>query len=130
MEEHRKKWWKELLWELKWTLIWAGLFVVIGIIIQSLREGRFVFIDFFWANYNAWLNSFGNLAQFTQYANYNNLLKQILADWYYFFYSGGLISLVWGILKFTFRKLNKKRIEAKRQRTFEEITEELEKREQ
>jgi hypothetical protein len=129
MEEPRKKWWKELLWELKWILIWTGLFVIAGIIIQSLREGQFVFIDFFWANYKAWLSSFGNLTQFTQYAGYNDVLKQILADWYYFFYSGGLISLVWGLLSFMFRKLNKKRIEAKRQRTYDEITEQFEQRE-
>jgi len=130
MEEPKKRWWKELLWELKWILIWMGLFVIIGIIIQSLREGRFVFIDFFWANYKAWLSSFGNLTQFTQYASYNDVLKQILADWYYLFYSGGLISLVWGLLSFIFKSFNKKRIEAKRQRTFDEITEEFEKREQ
>ncbi len=130
MEQPRKRWWKEILWELKWTLIWMGLFVIAGIITQSIREERFVFIDFFWTNFKVWLNSFGNLTQFTQYASYNDLLKQILADWYYFFYAGGLISLVWGILKFTFRALNKKGIEAKRQRTFDEITEEFEKREQ
>ena len=130
MEEPGKRWWKELLWELKWILAWIVLFATAGIIIQSIREGKFVFIDFFWANYKAWLNSLGRFAQFTQYSSYNDLLKQILADWYYFFYSGGLISLVWGFLSFLFKTLNKKRKEAKRQRTFDEITEDFEKREQ
>jgi hypothetical protein len=128
MEEPRKNWLKELFWEIKWILAWVFLFAVVGIIVQSLRAGQFVFIDFFWANYNVWLASFGNFSSLIQITSYPELFGNMINDWYYFLYTGGLLSLIWGILSFIFRKLNRKRIESKRQRTFDEITEDFEQR--
>lgn len=128
MEEKsfERKWWKTILWQLRWIITWVVVFSIAGIVIQSLREGRFVLIDFFGSNFKAWLSSFGNLTQFTQYAGSEGLVGGILKDWYYFFYAGGLISLVWELVRSVFRIINKSRTETKRQRTYEELAEEFE----
>lgn len=83
---------------LRFALIWTIFFAIAGIIIQSIRAGGFVFIDFFVGNYAAWFRSFGAFTDPTAYASGLDLFYAIMRDWYYFLYSGGLISLLWSLI--------------------------------
>ena len=73
---------------LKFSLIWTLVFMIIGILLQSFENQGFIFGNFFTSNYLQWFKSFGNFADL-----------KALNSWYYFFFSGGLISLVIAILK-------------------------------
>lgn len=87
-----------LPYRLRFPLIWTAIFIVIGIVIQSIKLGEFVFLDFFWANYIQWFRDFGSFVDPTYYASIQDLIFSIMGKWYYFFYTGGLISLIWEIL--------------------------------
>jgi len=84
--------------KLRFPLVWTLFFIIIGIIIQSIKQGSFVFLDFFAKNHIQWFRSFGNFTDVTQYESAQALLQSIMLQWYYFFYTGGLISLLWAIL--------------------------------
>jgi hypothetical protein len=129
MEEQKHSFWKALLWDLKWVLAWIGLFAVAGIVVQSLRAGIFVFLDFFGSNFKLWLSSFGNFVNPTQYSTSQELVSMIARDWYYFLYAGGLLSLIWGILSFTGRWFSRQYSPGK-ERTLDEFEEKFEKKEQ
>ena len=84
--------------KLRVALAWVIFFAIIGIIIQSIQQGRFVFFKFFGSNYVAWFKSFGSFVNSTNYTSVRQLFSAIFREWYYFFYTGGLISLLWGIV--------------------------------
>lgn len=82
----------------RFPLIWILFFSIMGIIIQSFQAHGFVFTDFFGINYIDWFRSFGSFVDPTAYATPQDLLYSIMAEWYYFFYTGGLVALIWEIL--------------------------------
>jgi len=82
----------------RFALVWVIFFAIIGIVIQTVRANSFVFIDFFFSNYGAWFRSFGTFTDPTAYATGIDLFFAIIREWYYFLYTGGLISLLWAII--------------------------------
>lgn len=84
--------------EFRWPLIWVVFFAVLGIIIQSINLKSLVFGDFFWKNYIDWFAKFGTFTNVTLYPNLQDIFHAIVGSWYYFFYTGGLISLIWAII--------------------------------
>jgi len=83
---------------LRFALAWTAFFIILGIAIQSIQAGYFVFIDFFGSNYADWFRSFGSFVNPVEYGTVQNLVFAILGKWYYFLYTGGLISLIWAII--------------------------------
>jgi len=83
---------------LRFSIIWTLFFIIIGVVIQSIQANSFVFKDFFISNYVNWFKSFGSFVNFQEYASVMDLFKSIMIKWYYFFYTGGLIALIWGLL--------------------------------
>jgi hypothetical protein len=87
---------------LRFGLIWTLFFAIIGIVIQYLQVESPVFFDiiknFFNLNFINWLKGLGTFTNVTLYQSESELLGAILGHWYYFFYLGGLLSLIWGFL--------------------------------
>ncbi len=83
---------------LRFGLIWTVVFAILGIAIQSIQASGFVFLNFFFSNYFDWFRSFGSFVQTTEYNSAMEVFKTIMAQWYYFFYTGGLVSLIWGLV--------------------------------
>jgi len=87
-------------------LVFTLFFVIIGIVLQSFKVGSFSFLlslkNFFITNYLVWFNSLGNFTNPTFYTSAENVLQSLLSGWYYFFYTGGLLSLVWALLSWIF----------------------------
>lgn len=80
------------------SFVWTAFFAIIGVAIQSIQAGQFVFADFFSSNYVEWFRGFGNFVQITSYSGTWDFISSVMSHWYYFFYTGGLISLIWSIL--------------------------------
>jgi hypothetical protein len=87
---------------LRFAIIWTAFFIIAGVAIQYFQATDPVFMtvfqDFFLKNYGAWFKSFGSFADVTVYATTTDFVFSLLGHWYYFFYTGGLLSLIWGIL--------------------------------
>lgn len=87
---------------LRFGIIWTAFFAIIGIGIQyfSVQDARLLDVirGFFAANFLAWLQSFGNFSDVTIYATSKDFIYSLLGKWYYFLYTGGLLSLIWGLL--------------------------------
>lgn len=88
----------QIPYSLRFGIIWTLFFIIVGIAIQSLKANAFVFQDFFVKNYVQWFADFGAFTDVTLYPDANSIIFAILSKWYYFFYTGGLIALIWGIL--------------------------------
>lgn len=91
---------------LREPLVFTLFFVIIGIVIQSFQIGSFSFLlslkNFFITNYLVWFNSLGDFVDPTFYTSMENVLQSLLGNWYYFFYTGGLLSLIWALLSWLF----------------------------
>lgn len=91
---------------LREPLVFTLFFVIIGIAIQSFKLGSFSFLSslkfFFITDYVPWFNSLGNFVNPTFYTSAENVLQSLLSNWYYFFYTGGLLSLIWALLSWIF----------------------------
>lgn len=85
-------------YSLRFAIVWTLFFIIIGIIIQSIKANIFIFKDFFIENYFQWFRDFGAFTDIVIYPDVNSIIVAILEKWYYFFYTGGLLSLIWGIL--------------------------------
>lgn len=83
---------------LRFAIIWTVFFAIVGIFIQSIKAGEFIFKDFFIKNYVDWFKSFGSFIDNTTYSSIESLIYSILGNWYYFFYTGGLLALIWGLI--------------------------------
>lgn len=83
---------------LRFAFIWTVFFSIIGIVLQSFAEKTLIFKEFFTSNFVNWLSDFGNFANLTDYPDIQTLLFTIFEDWYYFFYLGGLLALIWGLI--------------------------------
>jgi len=88
----------QIPYNLRYALAWTCFFIVIGIVIQSIQSGTFVFSKFFASNYAGWFRSFGNFVSMRVYSSPSELIYAILGQWYYFFYTGGLISVLWALI--------------------------------
>lgn len=88
----------QIPYNLRFALIWTLFFVIAGIVIQSMQAQIFLWKEFFTTNYVQWFRSFGSFADMTIYATTLDFVTDLMAHWYYFFYTGGLISLIWAIL--------------------------------
>jgi len=96
--KEKQKFRLQIPYNLRFPLIWTLFFAVLGIVIQSIKAGTFVFADFFWANYIDWFKSFGSFTDPAYYGSEMDVILAILRHWYYFFYTGGLISLIWAFV--------------------------------
>jgi hypothetical protein len=83
---------------LRFTLIWTSVFAVIGIVIQSINSATLALGSFFTASYMHWFINFTKFSEITLYPTTMDFLFALLDQWYYFFFTGGLISLVIAIL--------------------------------
>ena len=83
---------------IRFALIWVIFFSIVGIIFQSIKAGRFVFLEFFVKNYVAWFKFFQAFSDVTYYVSARDLMVSIAKQWYYFFYTGGLFALIWSIV--------------------------------
>lgn len=114
----------EIPYNLRFPLIWIAFFAILGIIIQSIKAETFVFTDFFWRNYIDWFKSFGSFTDPAYYGNEMAVIFAILKHWYYFFYTGGLISLIWvfvsWLINFEF-VFKKKQPEVKEQKIIQPV---------
>lgn len=84
---------------LRISVIWTLAFAVLGIVIQSLSRGEFVFLRFFFSNYWAWFGNFFNFFQTTEYNTGMNIFTSIMSGWYYFLYTLGLIVFIVSLIK-------------------------------
>jgi len=83
---------------LRFSIIWTLFFIILGVAIQSIQASSFVFRDFFISNYATWFKSFGSFVNVIGFDSGLDFFKQMIGHRYYFFYTGGLIALIWGIL--------------------------------
>jgi hypothetical protein len=86
---------------LKFALVWTLVFSLLGIAIQSIKSSTLVLLRFFLQNYIGW---FGSIADFANSSsqNWGEFILLLLSQWYYFFLTGGLLALLWGIIKWLF----------------------------
>lgn len=86
--------------ELRFGIIWTLFFTIVGIAIQSFQANILILADFFSKNYIDWIKIFTNSAELSQQLFWQDqtLLQVLLERWYYLFYTGGLLALIWGIL--------------------------------
>jgi len=102
-------------YNLRISIIWVVFFAIIGIVIQSINASKFIFVDFFAGNYIEWFKSFGSFTNLVIYPTGLDIFKAIMEHWYYFFYTGGLIALIWELVSWiihgelVFRKHEKSR---------------------
>lgn len=102
---------------LRFSIIWTLFFVIVGVLIQYLSVPNQLLSEaiagFFTTNYVAWFASFGNFTNVTLYPTAMDFVYSLIGHWYYFFYTGGLLSLIWGFLswlihlEFVFKKNEK-----------------------
>jgi len=86
-------------WVIRFALIWTIFFAIVGIFIQfSKSTAGFVWTNFFNSNYLEWFSSFGHFTNPTYYPDLRSVVFSILGSWYYFFYTGGLLALIWELL--------------------------------
>ena len=85
-------------YQLRFPIAFTLFAIILGILIQSIKLGEFSFFGFFGIHYIDWFRSFGSFTDPTIYSSTTALITTILKDWYYFLYTGGLISLIWGLI--------------------------------
>lgn len=83
---------------LRFPLIWTLFFAIVGIAQQSLIVKKVIIFEFFTTKYMGWFASFGNFASAYQASGMPEVFRMILGSWYYFFFTGGLLSLLWAII--------------------------------
>ncbi|MBM3247717.1 hypothetical protein FJZ17_04240 [Candidatus Pacearchaeota archaeon] len=89
----------QIPWGLRFSLIWTIFFGAIGLFIQySKNRVGFIWTEFFTSKYMDWFASFGNFTNPVYYSDMQSVFTSILGSWYYFFYTGGLLALIWGII--------------------------------
>jgi len=91
-----------LPYSLRFAIIWTLFFIIIGIVLQSIKADKLILQDFFVENFIQWFKDFGTFTDPATYPDINSILLAIIGKWYYFFYTGGLLSLIWAILSWIF----------------------------
>jgi hypothetical protein len=108
-----KKFRISIAYPLRMPLIFTLFFAIIGIIIQSMQSGSLHVLSFFFSNYSAWFLSLGNFVEPALYDSVESVLRGLLSGWYYFFFTGGLLSLLWALLEWLFSLEIKSKTESK-----------------
>lgn len=88
----------QIAYSLRFGLIWTLFFAILGIAIQSVKAKSLIFVQFFGSNWVDWLASFGTFTDPTVYPTAMDFIYSLLSHWYYFFYTGGLLAILWGLL--------------------------------
>lgn len=83
--------------KIRYPLVFTLFFTMIGIMVQSIQAEKLIFISFFTTSYFDWFTSFGSFVS-TYETSAKDFLLRIVERWYYFFYTGGLLSMLWAIL--------------------------------
>lgn len=84
--------------KLKLPIAWTLFFALIGIIQQSLVAKHIIFLQFFTNGYLGWFYLLGNIALIYHESGIQEIMTELFKIWYYFFFTGGLISVIRGIL--------------------------------
>ena len=98
IEKKRNKFKFSIPDKIKYPLLWTVFFSIIGVAQESIINKALILSNFFTSRYIAWFSAFGNFAEVYNTLGVNELIMTILRTWYYFFITGGIISLLWGIL--------------------------------
>ena len=88
-------------------LTWTIFFIVLGIIVQSISSGSFIFLQFFSSNLFDWLGKFNFFSSTTAYTSVWGLIQSLADGWYYFGFIGGLVSLLWVFIAWILNKFKK-----------------------
>jgi hypothetical protein len=89
---------------LRLALVWTIFFSVVGVGIQYYQNPQSqpvlmnILKGFFTTEYASWFKSFGGFVDVSLYGSTLDVFYSIMNQWYYFFYTGGLLALIWGIL--------------------------------
>ena len=86
--------------------MWTLFFMIIGIVIQSIQAKAVVFLSFFSSNYIDWFKLFGTFVEPSYYASFPELFYAIMGYWYYFFFTGGVLSVLWRLISFVIHQEN------------------------
>lgn len=91
----------QIPFSLRFALIWLLFFSILGLVLQYIQSQVFDLRLFFIDNYIQWLKYFGSLfngTAITYSSTPVSIYQPLLVGWYYFFLSGGIIALLWGII--------------------------------
>ena len=94
----------QIPYTLRFALIWTLFFIILGLVVQYFQKIDQAFslsslvTSFFTTDYVAWFKSFGSFSNVILYPTPLDFVRALLSKWYYFFYTGGLLSLIWGLL--------------------------------
>lgn len=92
----------QIPYSLRFAIVWTLFFAIIGITLQIAQSQTVAVLDsiknFFGQNYIYWIKSFGSFVQITEYNSGMEVFSSIMASWYYFLYTGGLLALIWGVI--------------------------------
>jgi hypothetical protein len=104
-------------YSLRFGLIWTLFFMIVGILMvyfsRDMASIGDIFKTFFTSDYIAWFKSFGSFSNVTVYPTTTDFIFALLGKWYYFFITGGFLSIIWGLLswiinlEFIFKKKEK-----------------------
>lgn len=82
----------------RFPITWTLFFIIIGLVQETIITKKLDLAGFFVYNYLTWIYSFGGFAQVYYADGINSLILMIIRHWYYFFITGGLLSVLWAIL--------------------------------
>ncbi len=92
----------QIPYSLRFSIIWTLFFSVIGLILQIIQSPAFAFgqsfSNFFGSNYLNWFKTFLEFFNITEYNTGMSIFSSIMSQWYYFFYTAGLLFLIWGLI--------------------------------
>ena len=74
----KKEWSLKVPLRLRAALIFTIFFIIIGIIIQSIDAGNFIFADFFTSNYATWFRGIGSFSRVVTFLYDDFLLLSLL----------------------------------------------------
>lgn len=83
---------------LRFSLIWVIFFSIVGLAIQYILTKSFSLKFFFITDFIQWFKDFSVLGNFDVLQKDFLLIMPLLERGYYFFITGGLISLIWSLI--------------------------------
>jgi hypothetical protein len=96
---------------LKFSFIWTLIFSIAGIVIHYFSSESpnilNIITGFFSSDYVNWFANFANFADAAVYPTSKDFIYALFGEWYYFFYTGGLISIIWALITLLFNLIFK-----------------------